>query len=145
MTVFIDTAVIMYAGGSDHPMQAPCSRIMEAIDTGQLQAVTSTEVVQEIVHRFLSIRQPDVAVAMADVALSLFAPVLPMTHALMRRVPDLARRYPGLDARDLVHVATCVHEGITKIISPDRGFDQVKELRRIAPEDFAAPVGVALR
>jgi predicted nucleic acid-binding protein len=55
----------------------------------------------------------------------------------MRRVPDLARRYPTLGARDLVHVATCVHEGITKIISADRAFDQVAELRRIPPEDFA--------
>lgn len=112
---------------------------MDAIDSGQLEAVISTEVVQEILHRYLAIRQPEVAVAMAGVALSLFAPVLPITHALMRRVPDLARRYPGLSARDLVHVATCIHEGITEIISPDRGFDQVTELRRIAPEDFVAP------
>ncbi len=139
MTVFIDTAVIMYAGGGEHPMRAPCSRIMDAIDSGELEAVISTEVVQEIVHRFLSIRQPDIAVAMAEVALNLFAPVLPITHALIRRVPDLARRYPGLDARDLLHIATCIHEGITEIISPDRGFDQVKELRRTAPEDFVAP------
>ncbi|MBA2382843.1 MAG: type II toxin-antitoxin system VapC family toxin [Chloroflexi bacterium] len=139
MTVFVDTAVIMYAGGGQHPMRAPCTRIMDAIDSGGLEAVISAEVVQEIVHRFLSIRQPDVAVAMASVALSLFAPVLPITHALMRRVPDLAKRYPGLDARDLVHIATCIHEGITEIISPDRGFDRVRELRRIAPEDFEAP------
>ena len=67
-----------------------------------------------------------------------FAPVTPITHALMRRVPDLAGRYPSLAARDLVHVATCVHEGITEIISPDRGFDQVAEVRRIDPSAFAA-------
>lgn len=119
-------------------MRAPCTRVMDAIDSGQLEAVISVEVVQEILHRFLSIRQPDVAVTMAGVALSLFAPVLPITHTLMRRVPNLARRYPGLDARDLVHLATCIHEGIGEIISTDRGFDQVRELRRIAPEDFAA-------
>ena len=56
----------------------------------------------------------------------------------MRRVPDLARKYPSLTARDLVHVATCVHEGITDLISPDRGFDQVAEVRRIDPADLAA-------
>ncbi len=139
MTIFVDTAVIMYAGSGDHPMRGPCARIMDAIDSGQLEAVISTEVVQEILHRYLSIRQLDVGVAMANVALNLFAPVLPITHALMRRVPDLAQRYPGLAARDLVHIATCIHEGITEIISPDRGFDQVTELRRIAPEDFAPP------
>ena len=30
-------------------------------------------------------------------------------------------------------------EGITEIISTDRGFDQVGELRRIAPDDFIVP------
>lgn len=138
MTVFIDTAVIMYAGGGDHPLRAPCSRVMDAIDSGRLEAVISVEVVQELLHRFLSIRQPEIAMTMATVALSTFAPVVPITHALMRRVPDLARRYPSLSARDLIHVATCIHEGIAEIISPDRGFDRVGELRRIPPEEYAA-------
>ncbi len=70
--------------------------------------------------------------------MDIFAPVLPITHALMRRVPDLAIKYPGLSTRDLVHAATCIHEGITEIISPDRAFDQVHELRRIDPTSFAA-------
>jgi predicted nucleic acid-binding protein len=70
--------------------------------------------------------------------LDTFAPVLPITHAVMRRVPDLASRYPRLQARDLVHVATCIHEGITEIISPDRGFDDVAEVKRIDPLAFVA-------
>jgi predicted nucleic acid-binding protein len=63
---------------------------------------------------------------------------VPIGHALMRRVPDLMARYPDLQARDLVHVATCIHEGITEIVSTDRGFDQVAEIRRIDPAAFAA-------
>lgn len=112
---------------------------MNAIDAGRFEAVTSSEVVQEIMHRYLAVRRPDIAVGLARGTLDLFAPVLPITHALMRRVPDLAVRYPDLSARDLIHVATCIHEGITEIVSTDRGFDQVSELRRIPPEDFAAP------
>jgi Predicted nucleic acid-binding protein, contains PIN domain len=136
VTVFIDTAVIIYAAGGDHPLRDPCGRIIAGIGDGDIDAVTSAEVIQEILHRHLSVRRSKVARAQAIEALDLFAPVLPITHALMRRVPDLALRYPSLDARDLVHVATCIHEGITKIISPDRGFDQVAEVRRIDPADF---------
>ena len=73
--------------------------------------------------------------------MDVFAPVLPITHFLMRRVPDLATRYPTLQARDLVHVATCIHEGITEIVSPDTGFDVVHELRRLDPVTFAANLG----
>lgn len=138
MTVFVDTAVPMYAAGGDHPMRDPCLRILRLVRQGDLDGVTSAEVVQEISHRFLAVRRPDFARQLAIDVLDLFAPVLPITHAMMRRVPELAIRYPSLQARDLVHVATCIHEGITEIVSPDKAFDQVAEIRRIDPAEFAA-------
>ncbi len=137
MTVFIDTAVPIYAAGGNHPLRDPCGRILDLIKQGDLDGVTSIEVVQEIAHRFLSVRRPEIAARLATDVLDLFAPVLPVTHALMRRLPDLIALYPSLASRDLVHVATCLHEGITAIISPDRAFDQVVGLRRIDPTEFA--------
>ena len=100
--------------------------------------MTSVEVVQELLHRFIAIRRVEIGRQLASDAMDTFAPVLPISHALMRRVPDLAARYPSLAARDLVHVATCVHEGITEIVSPDRAFDQVAEVRRLDPVELAA-------
>lgn len=138
MTVFIDTAIIMYAAGGEHPLRDPSRRILSRIGDGDLDGVISVEVVQEILHRFVSVRRPEMGQAQASEAMDFFAPVLPITHAVMRRVPDLALRYSSLEARDLVHVATCLHEGITAIISPDRGFDQVAEVRRIDPTEFAS-------
>ena len=85
-----------------------------------------------------SVKRPETGIGMANLTLGVFAPVLPITHASMRRVPDLVARYPMLQARDLVHVATCIHEGITEIVSADTGFDVVHELRRFDPETFAA-------
>jgi len=133
VTAFIDTAVLMYAGGAEHALRVPCRRILDAVANGDLDAVTSVEVIQEVLHRFLAIRRPEMGVAMARQALDLFAPVLPITHGVMRRMPDLVARYPTLGARDLLHVATCLHEGIAEIITPDRGFDAVEGLRRIDP------------
>ena len=137
MSVFIDTAIVMYAGGGDHPLRDPSRRILMRVADQDLDGVISAEVIQEILHRFITVRRPEMGVAQANEAMDIFAPVLPITHALMRRVPDLATRYPQLQARDLVHVATCIHEGITEIISPDQAFDQVAELRRIDPSEFA--------
>jgi len=136
VTVFVDSAVFMYAAGGDHPMRDPCRRIIDRISDGSIDGVTSAEVIQEIFHRFLSIGRLDHGATLAERTQDLMAPVLPITHALMRRVPLLAGRYPALAARDLVHLATCLHEGISEIITPDRGFDQVAEVRRIDPTDF---------
>jgi predicted nucleic acid-binding protein len=128
----------MYAASDEHPLREPSRRVLSRIGTGELDGVISVEVIQEILHRFTSVRRVDVGQAQARDAMDFFAPVLPITHALMRRVPDLALKYPQLDARDVLHVATCIHEGITDIISPDRGFDQVAEIRRIDPTAFAS-------
>jgi predicted nucleic acid-binding protein len=136
--VFVDTSVLMYAAGGEHPLREPCRTIVDGIGRRSISAVTSIEVVQEILHRYLSIGRAAGGIALAEETMDLFAPVLPITHALMRRVPEIARRYPALSARDLIHVATCIHEGITEILSTDRGFDAVQEVRRIPPEEFAA-------
>lgn len=133
MTLFIDTAIIMYAAGSEHPLRTPCQRLLERVADGSLDAVTSVEVVQEILHRFTALRRPGVGAAMARDALDLFAPVLPVTHAVMRRMPELVELHGTLAARDLVHVATCLEEGIGEIVSPDRGFDSVDGIRRLDP------------
>lgn len=138
MTIFIDTAIVMYAAGGEHALRGACRRIIEGIRDGDIDATTSVEVIQEIGHRFVSIREPAMARRLMADTLDLFAPVLPISHAVVRRVPDLLDRYPHLQARDLVHVATCIHEGITDIVSPDRGFDQVAEVRRLEPVAFGA-------
>jgi predicted nucleic acid-binding protein len=138
MTVFIDTAVIMYAAGAEHPLRDPCRRLLEHVVEGRLEAVTSVEVIQEILHRFTALRRPEVGAEMARDALDLFAPVLPVTHAVMRRMPDLVERHATLAARDVVHVATCLEEGISEIVSPDRGFDSVPGIRRLDPVEAAA-------
>jgi predicted nucleic acid-binding protein len=139
MTVFVDTAILMYAAGAEHPLRAPCRAIVRAVGARTIDAVTSTEVVQELLHRYAAIGRRSEGTALATATLDLFAPVLPITHALMRRVPELLERYPTLSARDAIHVATCLHEGIAEIVSPDRAFDAVPGLRRIDPAAMALP------
>lgn len=139
MTLFIDTAVLMYAAGTVHPLREYCVRIVRGIGDGELDAVTSAEVVQEIVHRYMAIGRADVAAGLARSTLDLFAPVLPITHGTIRRLPELVARHPSLSARDLIHVATCHQEGIVDIVSPDLGFDTVPGLRRIDPKALAEP------
>jgi predicted nucleic acid-binding protein len=94
-------------------------------------------VIQEILHRFTAIDRRLVGAQMAEAALDIFAPVLPINEAIMRKMPNLVAKYQQLSARDLVHVATCDVAGIDLIVSPDRGLDQVEELARIDPTDVA--------
>lgn len=142
MTVFVDAAVIIYAAGREHRLRDPSRRLLRAVVDGRTSGVTSAEVIQEILHRFTGRGDAEVGAAMAHHALDIFAPVLPVTHQVMARMPGLVRRYPHLAARDLVHVATCQEERITTIVSPDRGFDTIDGLTRIDIADDAALTGL---
>lgn len=137
MTSFVDAAIFMYTIGAEHPLKASCRAVIRQIKEGQVDAATSVEVVQEILHRYRSVGRPDLARALSQDVMDTFAPLLPVTHAVMRRVSVLSDRYPSLSSRDLVHVATCIVEGIETIITPDAGFDRVSEIRRIDPREFA--------
>jgi predicted nucleic acid-binding protein len=135
VTVFFDTAVVMYAAGGPHTMQRPSRELIDAVADGRLDATVSAEVVQEILHRFSASGRRDIGTAMAEATLDLFSPVLPITDRIMRRMPTLFAEYEELSARDLVHVAACREVGIEIIVSPDRGFDQVEGLQRLDPTE----------
>src|SRR3972149_7830824 len=131
----------MYAAGAPHELREASVRIVRLVRDGMLQAVLAAEVVQEILHRLVASRRPEVGARIARDALDLFAPVLPITHAVMDRMPELIARYPSLTARDLVHVATCLEEGIGAIVSSDRGLHAVREGRRGAPRGARGGAG----
>lgn len=136
--MFIDTGVLMYAAGAEHPLREPCLGVLDHVAEGRLAAAISAEVIQEIFHRFARTPRASEGLELARAALDLFSPVLPVTHAVVARMPGLVQRYPAHSARDLLHVATCIHHGIAVIVSPDSDFDAVQEVRRVAPDDQGA-------
>ena len=48
--IVLDTTVLVYAKGAEHPLRAPCRELVERIAEGAVQATTSVEVIQEFVH-----------------------------------------------------------------------------------------------
>jgi hypothetical protein len=52
------TNVIMYAEGAPHPHKDPSVTLLEQVATGSIEAVTSAEVLQEILHRYRAIVRP---------------------------------------------------------------------------------------
>ena len=135
-SVFIDSNVPMYARGSEHPLKAPCLAVLGQIARGQVSALTSVEVIQEIVHRYIMIgRRQYVRQVVADF-LTIVPDVLPITPDDMRLLLVYTEQFPRLSARDLLHVAVMVNNGIHTIISADADFDQVPLIQRLDPLTF---------
>ena len=52
--VFIDANVPIYAAGGDHPYKEPCARILRMAAEEPQPFVTDSEVLQELMHRYLA-------------------------------------------------------------------------------------------
>lgn len=134
MRVFLDTNVFLYAAGRAHPEQEACADLLRRVADGKLDATTNSEVVQEILYVLVRRGQRDDAITLARHVSALFPDLLPVTGQDMDRACDLVARYPKLPVRDAVHAATMIGSGLKQLVSVDEDFDQVREIRRVAPE-----------
>ena len=56
----------------------------------------------------------------------------------VRQARRLIERHPTLAARDLIHVAVVLENSLSRILSTDAHFDQVSEVERLDPQEFAS-------
>ncbi len=136
--LYVDANIPMYAAGRDHPYRGACLAILRHIARGTVEAVTSAEVHQEILHRYLSLRRPEQAREVSRSLQTIVPATLPVTLADVERARTLSLDYPQIAARDLIHVAVMLNNGLTQILSVDKHFDAVIEVRRISPDDLTA-------
>lgn len=139
-TCFVDSNIIMYAVGAEHPYRHPCLNALERIIRGDLSAAVSSEVHQEILHRYLSLGLGQMAQEVSVRLETIIPTTLPVTLADIRRARQLAAHYPELKARDLVHTAVMLENGLSRVISTDRHFDQIAEIERIDPCDLNSAI-----
>ena len=45
--IVVDTTVLVYAVGADHPLREPCRAVVSGVESGRLTASTTIEVIQE--------------------------------------------------------------------------------------------------
>jgi predicted nucleic acid-binding protein len=131
--VFLDANIPMYAAGGEHEYRAPCQVVLRRVVAGELAGLTNTEVHQEILHRYLSIGLSDKAREVSADFEIMVPWVLGVSLEDIRVARNLLASYPKLPARDLIHVAVMLNNGVTRIISADRHFDEVPQVLRLDP------------
>lgn len=141
--IVVDTTVLIYAVGSEHPLREPSRRLVEALRRGRLHATTTAEVIQEFAHVRARRRGRRNAASLARDYAKLLAPLLATEPA---HVPDalaLFERNERLDAFDALLAATAMAAGPEAFVSADTAFGALPGLRHVAPgtPKFDALVG----
>lgn len=133
---FLDVNVPMYAAGKDHPYKAPCAWLMREIAEGRLMVAIDSEIIQEVLYRYGTLRLWNIGETMAMNLLEIIPVVYPVTSDDMRVAIELFHYHAphGVKARDILHAVVMRNNGLTTIISTDRHFDLIVELTRLEPQ-----------
>jgi predicted nucleic acid-binding protein len=130
--ILLDTTVLVYSVGADHPLREPCRLILQAHAAGSLEATTTVEVIQEFTH-VRARRQPRAdAVALARQYTAAFSLLLTQADDLELGL-TLYERHPELGAFDAVLAAVALNHHVDALISADRAFGVLIQLPWIDP------------
>jgi len=121
----------MYIVGASHPNKAAALRILEKTILDRQRLVTDAEVLQEILHRYISINRREVIQPAFGALLALVDSVLSVDQETVIEAKQIVLGYPKLSARGALHLAVMRLHGIDRILSFDSGFDGIRGITRI--------------
>jgi predicted nucleic acid-binding protein len=130
--ILVDSNVPMYLVGAPHAHKADAQRLLEKLVSERQRLVADAEVLQEILHRYVAIHRHDAIQPAFNALLGVIDEVLPVDWIAVERAKNIVLGYPGLSARDAVHLAVMENHGIDRIFSFDTGFDQFPGIVRIS-------------
>jgi predicted nucleic acid-binding protein len=130
--IFIDSNVPMYLVGAPHSHKVDAQHALERLAALRVRLVTDAEVLQEILHRYVAINRRDGIQAAFDALLGVVDEVFPVDARVLERAKNIVLGRTQLSARDALHLAIMQEQGITKILSFDKGFDQLPGIERVS-------------
>ena len=121
----------MYLVGAEHPHKTESQVLPERLTAAGQQLVTDAEVLQEILHRYISIDRRSTIDRAFEVLLKTVDDVFAVEKADVIRAAEIVQHRASFSARDAVHIAVMEHHGIHSILSFDADFDRWPGLKRI--------------
>jgi len=129
--ILVDSYIPMYLIGVDHTHKFDSQRLIEKFLSERQRLVSDAEVLQEILHRYTSIRRHRFIQQAFDALYGIVDEVLPVDKEVMERAKQIVLAHTEASARDAVHLAVMEQNGIDRILSFDSGFDQFPGITRL--------------
>jgi uncharacterized protein len=117
--ILLDTTVLVYAVGSDHPLRAPATALIDAIGRGEVAGTTSVEVIQEFAHVRARRRGRDDAAMLAGELVTLLSPLTTVTASDLVAGLRRFRTATSLGCFDAV-LAAAAHRTSATLVTADR-------------------------
>lgn len=131
----IDTNILLYKSGAEHPLKAPCTRVLDLVADGTFEAMTTPEAIQEFAHVYARRRGRQAAVERAIEYAALLAPLRSSELEHLEVGLQLWADNEQLDAFDSVLAAVALDTKYSTVVSADRAFASVPGITHVFPDD----------
>lgn len=132
--IVLDTTVLVYAKGAEHPLREHCRGLVAAIAEERIEATTTPEVIQEFVHVRARRRERSDAAALGRDYAELLSPLLTITPDYLLRGLTLFETTPRLGAFDAVLAAAAAKAGAAALVSADTAFADLSDIAHVIPD-----------
>lgn len=129
--IFVDSNIPMYLIGNDEARKRDAQLELERLAVERRQLVTSSEVFQELLHRYASAERREQLEVAFETLRAIVDEVLSIEEADVLAAKDVVHAHASMSARDAIHVAVMRRNQIEEILSFDRGFDAVTGITRL--------------
>ena len=129
--IFVDSNIPMYLIGRAHPHKVDTQRLLEQLSSERRRLVTDAEVLQEILHRYVSIDRRDAIQPAFDALLGIVDEVFSVQASTVGRAKAIVLARRKLSARDALHLAVMEEQRVSEILTFDTGFEGYPGVTRL--------------
>jgi predicted nucleic acid-binding protein len=126
----IDTNVVIYAMGKEHPLKQPARAVLEAVAAGTVLANVDAGALQEVLYVYARRGERARGVRVVAEMMELFPNPFPIRKEEIAVARELMTEHHALDAWDAVHAAVVLTRHLVGILSADSDFDALPNVTR---------------
>ncbi len=135
--LYLDTNFFLYLSDKSSPYYSSCFKFIKFCKKEKIVLLTSVETIQEIIHYSKNINQLEKGLKVAKETLSLVSEILAIDQHTIDTYLRYGSVYKSASSRDLIHLAVCLENKISKLVTFDADFKKFKEITVLQPRDLS--------
>lgn len=135
-TIYLDANIFIYLSDPKSPYYSSCQKLITYLKEKEVSLITSAETIQEVIHWSKNFKILDKGLKISYLIIKLVNELLPVNESVILAYLKLAKKYPLITSRDLIHAVSAVDRKIPFVVSYDREFKQIDEVKSFKPEDL---------
>ncbi|MDQ3098393.1 MAG: type II toxin-antitoxin system VapC family toxin [bacterium] len=135
-SIYFDTNIFIYLADASSPYFAEIYALTMHLQKENIQIITSTETIQEIIHVSKKVKQYRQGIKNAEGTLKTINKLVPIQDETIKIFLKKNEIYKLNESRDILHLAVCLENNLDTILTYDGGFKNFKEIKAYTPSEY---------